>query len=117
MPVKDSQSCGASIEEHIVDVWGGMAVAGVGGGCREVYKALVEIAEELRVRNNFAVHIPIGNGLVERVITVAIQKAEKHAAQVKQRAQLAAQSAKGQGGTLTDEEGNVVVFPSNLSSN
>lgn len=104
--IVNEHSCGATLEQHIVDIWAGMQVVGVGFGCREVYRALMELAEEVRHANSFETYLPQGGGLVPRTIKTAVQKAE---AELKRRQ--AAKQAVNQSGE------DDFVFPANLPKN
>lgn len=76
----EPQSCGATIEQHIVDVYVGLQAVGAGLGCREVYRALVELAEAARAENNFDTYLPQGNGIVLRTIKAAVMRAKEKVA-------------------------------------
>ena len=72
--------CGATLDEHIADIWVGLRVVGVGTSCETAYQALVEFVEAVRVANNHPVYMPNKpNGYVNNVIGKAIARAvERH---------------------------------------
>lgn len=111
---KDEQSCGASIEQHIIDIFGGMAVVGLGMGCREVYRALLEMGEEIRSQNNFDVYIPKGEGYAGRVIKIAIDKAQQA---VKLRRQQQEALLQNSSTLVADDNGDQFQFPVDLKKN
>lgn len=108
---EEAKSCGASLEQHIVDVWTGLTLVGVGGGCETTYQAIVEFAEELRQANGFDHYVPQANGLVVRTLKTAVEKA-----QAEQKRKLALQPPSVKPDTLRDNDGTFI-FPSNLGKN
>ena len=52
------ESCGQSLERHVLSLVGTLAESGAGGACPDVYRALIETAEGLRARGSFPVHVP-----------------------------------------------------------
>jgi hypothetical protein len=55
------QTCGASLESHIMAVQVGLVMAGAGGGCEDVYRALLEVAEGLKRYFGYSDYTPSGD--------------------------------------------------------
>ncbi len=70
------ESCGETLEDHIIDAYVGLEAAGVGLACRESYHALMELAEGCRAEMGFAPYTPIGKGFAARIIDKAFKEAE-----------------------------------------
>lgn len=66
-------TCGAPLEEHLLDIRIAMGAVGVGGGCEDTYKALVELANAIRDKNNFRPYTPKGTAYVDDVLNRAQQ--------------------------------------------
>lgn len=67
MPEYNDITCGNnSFEEHIQGAFAMLEMAGtilgIGFGCRDSYRALVEVAEEIRRHNNFEPYTATGVG-------------------------------------------------------
>jgi hypothetical protein len=108
----EGESCGASIEQHIVDVWVGLTTVGL-GNCREVYRALLEVAEAVRQQGKFQTYVPQGGDFVPTIVKAAVQKAQAELKR-KQQAQQAAQDKRVDKVSAPDGD---FVFPSNMKKN
>lgn len=52
-----SDNCDLSLMEHVDGLIEAMAEAGIGGGCENSYRSLVELAEACRLANGFDVYM------------------------------------------------------------
>lgn len=85
-----NESCGATVEQHIMDVWSGMMIVGLGSHCREVYRALVEMAEAVRLEGGFDPYVAKGGNFVKDVVNAAMERAK---AEVQRRREQAGRSS------------------------
>lgn len=53
-------SCGMSLEDHVKSIITGLVLAGVGAGCIDSYKAMVEVTEHIRKLKDYPTHRPTG---------------------------------------------------------
>jgi len=105
----EEESCGASLETHIVDVWVGLAAVGL-GNCREVYRALLEMAEAIKTQGKFQTYVPQGGDFVPNTVKAAMVKAQAEFKR-RQQAQETAQRDSAQQGDAS------FMFPDDLKSN
>lgn len=73
-------SCGLSLREHVGQLFAGLMVAGMGGGCVGTYQALIEMAELVRRENDFSVYTPQLTSQLRAEMQQAADKAELDAA-------------------------------------
>jgi len=61
--------CTATINEHVHELLGLMMEMGMGGGCETAYHAVVEVAEAIRIANNYLPYAPtLAAGIVEQML-------------------------------------------------
>jgi len=77
----NTAACGQPLASHILGLIGVMVMAGLGGGCVDTYRALMEVAEHLRNHENFPPYVATGLPVVEAITVAKAQAATAEAAE------------------------------------
>lgn len=73
---EDAKTCGLPMDVHVVGLVTGMLMVGLGSGCEDTYKAIVEVAEGIRKHHGYVAYVPAPDSTMLEDAINKIQAAE-----------------------------------------